>query len=219
MTRRKVPVIERIMGANDTQAADNRQMFDADGVHVVNMMAAPGAGKTSLILETIKRLRDEIRIGVIEGDLASTVDTDKIRAIDIPAVQINTGRGCHLDARQIARSLPDLPLDELDMLFIENVGNLICPIDFALGEHTRVAISSVPEGDDKPYKYPSFFTDVDVLVINKIDLLPYLKFDIEAFKGLVRGLNPEIEIFAVSCATGEGMDEWATWLRDLIGGQ
>jgi hydrogenase nickel incorporation protein HypB len=219
MTTRKVPVIERIMGANDTQAADNRQTFDADGVHVVNMMAAPGAGKTSLILETIKRLRDEIRIGVIEGDLASTVDTDKIRAIDIPAVQINTGRGCHLDARQIARSLPDLPLDELDMLFIENVGNLICPIDFALGEHTRVAISSVPEGDDKPYKYPSFFTDVDVLVINKIDLLPYLKFDIEAFKGLVRGLNPEIEIFAVSCATGEGMDVWATWLRDLIGGQ
>jgi hydrogenase nickel incorporation protein HypB len=219
MTTRKVPVIERIMGANDTQAADNRQTFDADGVHVVNMMAAPGAGKTSLILETIKRLRDEIRIGVIEGDLASTVDTDKIRAIDIPAVQINTGRGCHLDARQIARSLPDLPLDELDMLFIENVGNLICPIDFALGEHTRVAISSVPEGDDKPYKYPSFFTDVDVLVINKIDLLPYLKFDMEAFKGLVRGLNPEIEIFAVSCATGEGMDVWATWLRDLIGGQ
>jgi hydrogenase nickel incorporation protein HypB len=219
MTTRKVPVIERIMGANDTQAADNRRVFDAGGIHVLNIMASPGAGKTSLILETVKRLKDEIRMAAIEGDLASTVDTDKVRAGGIPAVQINTGGGCHLDAKQVAGSLSELPMDQLDLIFIENVGNLVCPAGFALGEHTRLVISSVPEGDDKPYKYPKMFANVDALVINKIDLLPYLPFDVEAFKALVRGLNPEIEIFAVSCVSGEGMDEWTTWLRNLVGSQ
>jgi len=208
-------VIERIMGANDTQAADNRRIFDEHGVHVVNIMAAPGAGKTSLILETVRRLQGELRIGAIEGDVASTVDTDKVRAGGAPAVQINTGGGCHLDAKQVAQSLNEFPLDEVDLVFIENVGNLICPVGFALGEHTRVAISSVPEGDDKPYKYPKIYANVDALVINKIDLLPYLPFDLEAFQKLVRSLNPDIELFPVSCVTGEGMDAWTSWLQNL----
>ena len=216
MTTRKVPIIERIMGANDTQAADNRRAFDRHGIHVINIMASPGAGKTSLILETIKRLKDEIRIAAIEGDLASTVDTDKVKASGVPAVQINTGGGCHLDANQVARSLSDLPMDDLDLVFIENVGNLVCPAGFALGEHTRLVISSVPEGDDKPYKYPKMFANVDALVINKIDLIPFLPFDIEAYADLVRGINPEIEVFAVSCVSGEGMDAWTTWLRGLV---
>ncbi|MHB1317630.1 MAG: hydrogenase nickel incorporation protein HypB [Anaerolineae bacterium] len=216
MTTRRVPVIERIMGANDTQAAENRRVFDANGIHVVNIMASPGAGKTSLILETVKRLRNKVRIAAIEGDLASTIDTDKVRAGGIPAVQINTGGGCHLDAKQVAGSLGALPMDQLDLIFIENVGNLVCPAGFALGEHTRLVISSVPEGDDKPYKYPKMFANVDALVINKVDLLPHLPFDVEAFKAVVRGLNPEIEMFAVSCVSGEGMDEWTTWLRSLV---
>jgi len=216
MTTRKVPVIERIMGANDTQAADNRQAFDRHGIHVINIMASPGAGKTSLILETVKRLKDEIRIAAIEGDLASTVDTDKVKAGGVPAVQINTGGGCHLDANQVAKSLSDLPMDDLDLVFIENVGNLVCPAGLALGEHTRLVISSVPEGDDKPYKYPKMFANVDALVINKIDLIPYLPFDIEAYTELVRGINPEIDVFAVSCVSGEGMDAWTTWLRGLV---
>ncbi len=216
MTTRKVPIIERIMGANDTQAADNRRAFDRHGIHVINIMASPGAGKTSLILETIKRLKDEIRIAAIEGDLASTVDTDKVKASGVPAVQINTGGGCHLDANQVAKSLSDLPMDDLDLVFIENVGNLVCPAGFALGEHTRLVISSVPEGDDKPYKYPKMFANVDALVINKIDLIPFLPFDIEAYADLVRGINPEIEVFAVSCVSGEGMDAWTTWLRGLV---
>ena len=216
MTTRKIPVIERIMGANDTQAAENRRVFDANGIHVVNIMASPGSGKTSLILETVKRLKDELRIAAIEGDLASTVDTDKVKAGGVPAVQINTGGGCHLDANQVGRSLSELPMENLDLVFIENVGNLVCPVGFALGEHTRVAISSVPEGDDKPYKYPKIFANVDALVINKIDLLPYLPFDVEAYGRLVRGLNPEIEIFALSCVSGEGMDAWIAYLRSLV---
>ncbi len=215
MSTRKVPVIERIMGANDTQAAENRRVFDAHGIHVINIMASPGAGKTSLILETIKRLK-EVRIAAIEGDLASTVDTDKVRAGGAPAVQINTGGGCHLDANQVARSLSELPMDDLDLVFIENVGNLVCPAGFALGEHTRLVISSVPEGDDKPIKYPKMFANVDAVLINKIDLLPYLTFDVTQFTQVVRGLNPDTEIFAVSCVTGEGMDAWTTWLRGLI---
>lgn len=213
MSTRRVPVVERIMKANDTQAMENRRTFDAHGVHVVNIMASPGAGKTSVILETVRRLGDQVRMAAIEGDLASTVDTDKVRAGGIPAVQINTGGGCHLDANQVARALPDLPLEDVDLLFIENVGNMVCPVGFYLGEHTRVAISSIPEGDDKPHKYPSIFANVDVLVINKVDLLPYLAFDMDAFLSLVRGLNPEIQVFPVSCVTGEGFDAWTTWLQ------
>jgi len=215
----RVPVIERIMKANDDVAHGNRQAFDAHNVHVVNIMAAPGAGKTSLIIRTIEALKGRLMVGAIEGDLASNVDSEKVRATGTPAVQINTGGGCHLNALQVKSALGDLPLDDIDLLFIENVGNLVCPVGFALGEHTRVAISSIPEGDDKPHKYPTIFANVDALVINKMDLLPAISFDVQEFRRLVNTLNPGIPIFEVSCVTGEGLEEWAQWLIDLAAGK
>jgi hydrogenase nickel incorporation protein HypB len=215
MTSRRIPVIERIMSANDELALANRKTFDDHGVHGINMMASPGAGKTTLLLKTIEALAGRRQLGVIEGDVASSVDTDKIRTVGRPAVQINTGGNCHLDANQVQQALMELPLAELDLVFIENVGNLICPVGFALGEHTRLALASVPEGDDKPLKYPSIFANVDALVITKADLLPYIPFDETEFRRLVRGLNPEIRIFEVSCVTGAGMEEWIAWLMEL----
>lgn len=215
MSTKRIPVIERIMSANDELALRNRATLDAHGIHAVNIMASPGGGKTSLILRTAEALKGRRSLAVIEGDLASTVDADKVRAAGVPAVQINTGGGCHLDAIQIQQALEQLPLDEIDLVFIENVGNLVCPVGFALGEHTRVAISSVPEGDDKPHKYPSIFANVDALVINKVDLLPYIPFDMPAFRRLVRGLNPDIRLFEVSCVTGAGLEAWAQWLIEL----
>jgi len=209
-----IPVIERIMGANDRVALHNREILDRHHIHAVNVMASPGAGKTSLISSTVQALGGRKRVGVIEGDLASTVDTDRLRAMGVTAVQINTGGQCHLDANQVREGLDALPLDSLDIVFIENVGNLVCPVGFALGEHTRAGISSVPEGDDKPHKYPTIFANIDVLVVNKTDLLPYIPFDMIEFKRLVRGLNPAVRIFELSCVTGEGIDEWAQWLID-----
>ena len=217
MPAKKIPVIERIMGANDDVALQNRALLDAHHVHTINVMASPGAGKTTLIMDAIKALVGKRRVGAIEGDLASDVDTQRVIEAGAPAVQINTGGGCHLDAPQVQEALPLLPLDELDLVFIENVGNLVCPVSFALGEHTRMAISSVPEGDDKPLKYPTIFANVDALVISKIDLLPYIPFDMAKFEERARGLNPDIRIFAVSCVTGEGMDEWISWLQDVSG--
>lgn len=215
MTTKKIPVIERIMGANDEVALDNRKLLDEHNTHAINIMASPGAGKTSLIVSTIEALKGRRRVGAIEGDLASTVDTEKVQAAGVPAVQINTGGACHLDANQIHDALGEFPLDDVDLLFIENVGNMVCPVGFALGEHTRVAISSVPEGDDKPHKYPTIFANVDVLVINKTDLLPHLPFDTAEFRRLATSLNPDIRIFEISCVTGEGLDEWSEWLIQL----
>lgn len=211
----QLPVIERIMGANDRLALRNRARLDEYGVRAINIMASPGAGKTSLILATARLLGDRLRLGVIEGDLASSVDADKVRAAGLPAVQINTGGGCHLDAVQVGQALAQLPLAELDVLLIENVGNLVCPVSFALGEHIRLAISSVPEGDDKPLKYPTIYAHVDALVISKTDLLPYIPFDMAAFQRLVRGLNPQIAIMPLSCVTDEGLDAWAAWLLQV----
>ncbi len=215
MTTKKIPVIERIMGANDEVALENRKLLDEHNTHVINVMASPGAGKTSLIVSTIEALKGRRRVAAIEGDLASTVDTEKVQAAGVPAVQINTGGACHLDANQVHDALGELSLDDIDLLFIENVGNMVCPVGFALGEHTRVAISSVPEGDDKPHKYPTIFANVDVLVINKTDLLPHLPFDTAEFQRLARSLNPDIRIFEVSCVTGEGLDAWSEWLIQL----
>jgi hydrogenase nickel incorporation protein HypB len=214
MTPEHISVVEKILGANDDVAARNRALLDAHGVHCVNVMASPGAGKTTLITHTALALGERLRVGVIEGDVASNVDTDKVRALGLPAVQINTGGGCHLDAPQVRAALDQLPLDEMDLLFIENVGNLICPVGFDLGEHTRLAIASVPEGDDKPHKYPSIYSAVDVLVVAKADLLPYVPFDMDTFCRLVHSLNPDIAIFQVSCTTGAGMDAWITWLLE-----
>ena len=211
----EVKVVEKIMGANEQIAAQNRRLLDERGIVTVNLMASPGAGKTSLIMRTIEALRDRLRIGAIEGDTASRVDADRVATAGVPVVQINTGGGCHLDAPMVRYALDRLPLDEIDLLLIENVGNLVCPAGFALGEHVRVLIASVPEGDDKPYKYPGMFSSVDAVVINKTDLLPYLEFDVPAFRRLIAGLNPEARIFEVSCTTGEGVGVWAEWLAGM----
>jgi hydrogenase nickel incorporation protein HypB len=181
----------------------------------VNIIAAPGAGKTSLILAVAQALAGRRRVGVIEGDLASDVDAQKVRAAGLPVHQINTGGGCHLDARQVSAALAQLPLDEIDVLLIENVGNLVCPVSFVLGEHTRLAISSVPEGDDKPHKYPTVFANVDALALNKADLLAFMPYDVVEFERLVRTLNPEIAFFQVSATSGAGIDDLANWLVEL----
>jgi len=212
----KVEIVKNILSANDQIAADNRRVFDEKGILAINLMSSPGAGKTSLILQTIEALQGKLRLGVIEGDVASRIDADKVAAAGVPVVQINTGGACHLDAPMIRQALTaGLPLDDIDLLLIENVGNLICPAEFRLGEHVQVMITSVPEGDDKPYKYPAMFTQVDAIVINKTDLLPYLDFDLAAFRQVVRGLNADVHIFEVSCKTGEGVQKWAEWLMEL----
>ncbi|HEY68287.1 MAG: hydrogenase accessory protein HypB [Chloroflexi bacterium] len=208
----KVQIVKDILSANEQIAQENRRLFDEKGVFVLNIMAAPGAGKTSLIERTIEPLRGRLRIGVIEGDVASSIDADRIARLGIPAVQINTGGACHLDANMVCVALPRLPLDETDLLFIENVGNLICPTNFALGEHLKVIVASSPEGDDKPYKYPGMFSVVDVLVLNKVDLLPLLQFDLDYFRRGVEALNPDVAFFPMSCKTGEGVQEWIDWL-------
>ena len=207
-----VPVVEKILNANDRIAVENRKLLDEHGVVSVNVMASPGAGKTSLILRSIEALRGRLRVGVIEGDVAGHVDADKVAESGTPVVQINTGGGCHLDAPQVQSALERLPLDKIDLLFIENVGNLICPTDFALGEHVNMLIANVPEGHDKPIKYPGMFTAVDAIILNKIDLMPYIDFDLEAFRTAVRALNADAPLFEVSCKTGEGIEAWAEWL-------
>jgi hydrogenase nickel incorporation protein HypB len=205
-------VVEDILSANDLIARENRVILDRAGIKSVNVMASPGAGKTSVILRTIEALRGKLRVGVIEGDIAGHVDADKVAATGTPVVQINTGGGCHLDAPQVQTALNQLPLQEIDLLFIENVGNLVCPTGFALGEHLNLMIAHVPEGDDKPIKYPGMFAVVDVLLLNKIDLLPYIDFDAEAFHTAVRALNPEAPLFEISCTSGVGIDRWVEWL-------
>jgi hydrogenase nickel incorporation protein HypB len=208
-----VEVVTQILSANDQIAQENRELLESRGILAVNLMASPGAGKTSLILQTAKALAGRVRVGVIEGDIASHVDADKVAAEGIPVVQINTGGTCHLDAPMVRQALKSLPLDKIDILFVENVGNLICPVEFRLGEGLRVMIASVAEGDDKPYKYPGIFTAVDAVVINKMDLAPYVEFDLAALREAIRGLNRRAEIFEVSCRTGEGLAPWADWLE------
>lgn len=206
-----IPVAERVLSANDQAALANRALFDQHGVSVVNFMASPGAGKTSLVLRSIEGLRGH-RVAVIEGDLASRLDADLVAAAGAPAVQINTNGGCHLDAPLVAAVLDQLPLAEIDLLFIENVGNLVCPTNFSLGEHYRVLVASVPEGDNKPLKYPGSFLAMDAVVLNKIDLLPYVDFDLATFERGVRAVNPGVPIFHLSCRTGQGLPAWLAWL-------
>jgi hydrogenase nickel incorporation protein HypB len=207
-----LPVVEKILNANDRVALENRQLLEKHRIMAVNVMASPGAGKTSLILRSIESLQGRLRAGVIEGDVAGHVDADKVAETGTPVVQINTGGGCHLDALQVQSALKQLPLDKIDLLFIENVGNLICPTDFALGEHINMLIANVPEGHDKPIKYPGMFAAVDVLILNKVDLMPYLDFNLEAFRTAVRALNADAPLFEVSCKTGEGIGMWTEWL-------
>lgn len=212
----EIKVLQDILSANDGIARRNRDRLDKHGILTINVMSSPGAGKTSLILQTISNLKQKTRIAVIEGDIASSLDADKVHKQGVEVVQINTAGGCHLDANMTESALNNLPLGDIDLLLIENVGNLVCPAEFALGEHKRVMLLSLPEGDDKPYKYPLMFTEADVVLINKIDLLPYLEFNISAFHKAVSGLNPKVKIFQVSCKTGEGLEDWFLWLQDEI---
>lgn len=212
----KIPVVENILNANDQIASANRADFKAAGVFVLNLMASPGAGKTSFILATLDRLSPQLRPGVIEGDLASRIDADTIGARGVPVVQINTGGGCHLDAPMIRTALPELPLAQLDLLFIENVGNLVCPANFALGADRAVVIASVSEGHDKPYKYPGIFASADVVILNKIDLLDVFNFDLDYFRRGLEMVNPDAPCFNLSCRTGAGMSEWVAWLLSQL---
>lgn len=213
----RVPIVEKILNANDQIAAANRSLLDDERVFSINIMASPGAGKTSFILKTIEALAPRFRTGVVEGDTAPvTIDADKITAAGMPAVQINTGGDCHLDAVMLKDGLSQLPLPEIDLLIVENVGNLICPAAFRLGTHLNVLIASIPEGDDKPYKYPAIYRGVDVLIINKVDLLPYVRFNMEYFQQGVQMLNPNLQTFPVSCVTNEGIADWAAWLTKKI---
>jgi len=213
----RVTVVEKIMDANDQVAVLIRDKLTAKRILAINLMASPGAGKTTFILRTIQELSSRFRIGVIEGDTAPvTIDADKITAAGMPAVQINTGGECHLDAMMMSRGIDQLPLDDLDLIIVENVGNLICPAAFNLGTHLNVLIASVPEGDDKPYKYPNIYRGLDVLVISKTDLLPYIKFNMEYFKQGVEILNPGLSTFALSAQTGDNFQNWINWLEKQI---
>jgi len=211
MTQR-IPIVENILSANDNMAGRNREILDRAGVFAINIMASPGAGKTSLIIKTLEALHGRLKLGVIEGDLATSIDTDKAIAAGMPAVQINTGGDCHLDAVMVSQALRSLPLSDLDLVIVENVGNLVCPASFQLGTHLNVLIASIPEGDDKPYKYPGMYKGVQALIINKIDLLPYVPFNMDYFQQGVEILNPGLITFPLSAKTGEGMEAWADWL-------
>jgi hydrogenase nickel incorporation protein HypB len=212
----KIPVERQILGANDQVAAENREALARAGVFTLNLMASPGAGKTSLILATAAALPSGCRPGVIEGDLASRIDADAVAARGIPVTQINTGGTCHLDAPMIRSALAELPLGDLDLLFIENVGNLVCTAEFDLGANLAVVVASTPEGHDKPYKYPGMFAKADVVLLNKADLMTVFDFDIEYFRRGVEMVNPSASLFAVSCWTGLGIDLWVSWLMGRL---
>ncbi len=213
----RVPVVEKILSANDQIAAQNRSLLKSKGVFSINLMASPGAGKTSFILQTIHGLKNRLQLGVIEGDTAAvTIDADKMTEVGVPAVQINTGGDCHLDAVMVAGGMQQLPLEKIDLMIIENVGNLVCPAAFDLGTDINVLIASVPEGDDKPYKYPAIYRGIDVLILNKMDLLPYIKFRPDYFKQGVEMLNPGLKTFPISCVSGEGVSDWLDWLEARV---
>lgn len=209
---RRVRVVEGILSANDRLAAENRLRIDSAQVFSLNLMASPGAGKTSLIEHTVRRLSTHFRVGVIDGDIATSLDADRAAVAGAVAIQINTGGECHLDAVMLHQALAQLKLEELDLLIVENVGNLVCPASFVLGTHKNVLIASTPEGADKPYKYPGMYRGVDAVIVNKIDLLPYLDFDMQYFRRGVEILNPGVVTLPLSCRTGEGIDAWLDWV-------
>ena len=208
-----IPVVENILNANDRLADENRVRIEAAGIFSINILASPGAGKTSLIEQTLPRLKGRLRIATVDGDIATSIDSDRAAAAGAMAsIQINTGGDCHLDAIMLRGALDKLDLTQFDLLIVENVGNLVCPANFRLGTHKTVLVASVPEGDDKPYKYPGTYRGVDALVINKIDLLPYVDFRMDYFERGVQVLNPRVTTFHLSCRTGDGLDAWVDWL-------
>jgi len=212
----KIPVGADIMGANEESAAENRVFFDKHGLYVVNFMSAPGAGKTSILEATIPRLRNDHRMGVIEGDLVTSLDADRISALGVPSFQITTGSVCHLDARMVHNSLHRFDVTGFDLLFIENVGNLVCPAEFNLGEDLKIMVFSTVEGAEKPKKYPLMFHEADAVILNKVDLLPYSGVSFEELCANVSDVNPTAPIFPVSCRTGDGVDIWVEWLKARI---
>lgn len=211
----RIPVVEKILSANDRLALENRAWFDAAGIFTLNIMASPGAGKTSLIEQTVRALQGKLRIGMINGDIVTSFDADRAVA-GAQAVQINTGGDCHLDAVMLQSAIPQLDLASFDLLIVENVGNLICPAEFKLGTHKNVLVASIPEGDDKPYKYPGMYRGADAVIINKIDLLPYISFRMDFFKSGIEALNPGVVQFELSCRTGEGLQPWLDWLVSQV---
>ncbi len=217
MSQIQVPIVEKVLNANDQIAAKNLALLDKAHIYSINIMASPGAGKTSLILKTISHLAPAVSMGVIEGDTARvTIDADLIRQTGIPAVQVHTSGGCHLDAALISDALSQLPLDEIQFLLVENVGNLVCPASYKLGTHGDILIASVPEGDDKPFKYPAIYRGIRALILNKIDLLPYVPFRMDYFRRGVEMLNPGLSFFPLSCKTGQGVEEWIQWLHQKM---
>lgn len=216
----RIEVLERIFGENDRTAAGNRADFARHGVCAINLMSSPGAGKTALLRHTLSRLADSIRIGVIEGDIETSLDADRLAGFGAAVTLVNTGNGfggeCHLDAPMVRSALPRLPLAELDLVLIENVGNLVCPAEFDVGEHARAMIYAVTEGEEKPLKYPVMFRSADLVVINKIDLLPHLDFALDAFHANLREVNPKVATMEVSARTGQGLEAWCDWLSNQV---
>jgi hydrogenase nickel incorporation protein HypB len=215
MHRTKVKVVEEALDANNTIAAANRADFDRAEVKVVNFMSAPGAGKTTLLEQVVGNL-DGVRVGVLEGDVQGSLDADRLASLHVPVIQLNTdpsfGGECHLDANMVRSALPDLPLDEIDLLIIENVGNLVCPAEFRVGEDTRVMVCSITEGEDKPLKYPLMFRTCELVLINKLDLLPHLDFDLDQLLYNIDQVHPDVERIVLSARTGDGVDAWRDWL-------
>jgi hydrogenase nickel incorporation protein HypB len=211
--RKVVQALTKVLDANDRQAQENREHFEKHGVYAINLMSSPGAGKTSLIETTVETLRDEVRIGVIEGDLETDLDAQRIKNKGAPAYQITTGGACHLDAFMVHEGIHNLPLENLDIVFIENVGNLVCPASYDVGAHMNVILLAVTEGDDKPEKYPVMFKNADLLVITKTDLLPYVDFSIERAVKSARKIKPNIDFIALSCKTKEGLEDWLEYIK------
>jgi hydrogenase nickel incorporation protein HypB len=213
----KQVVMEGVLDANDALAQANRDKFDAAGTYVVNLMSSPGAGKTALLERTLERMHGKLRLGVLEGDVQTTLDADRLSRFHVPLVQVNTDPGfggeCHLDANMVRSGLSELPLNDLDVLVIENVGNLVCPAEFKVGEDTRVMVYSITEGEEKPLKYPLMFRLADLVLVNKVDLLEHLDFDLEQFLGYLDAVNPGVERILASARTGQGVDEWCSWLE------
>ena len=213
----KKVVMENVLDANDTLAHANRAQFDAAGTYTINMMSSPGAGKTALLEKTLESLRGKVRLGILEGDVQTTLDADRLARFHVPLVQVNTDPGfggeCHLDANMVRSGISELPLDDIDVLVIENVGNLVCPAEFKVGEDTRVMVYAVTEGEEKPLKYPLMFRSADLVLVNKVDLLEHLDFDLEQFLGNLDAVNPGVKRILTSARTGQGVNEWCEWLE------
>ena len=211
-----IPVVENVLKKNDEVARQNRDLLAGHGVACVNLMGSPGCGKTALLERTLQSLAAEMRVGVVTGDLTTTRDAERIAVHTKDVSQINTGRGCHLDANQVRRGMEHLPIARLDLLVIENVGNLICPVGYDLGQDAKVGMFSVPEGEDKPAKHPYLVLEAAVLLLNKSDLLPHVPFDLAVFEQDVRGMRDDVPLLLLSAVTGEGLDGWLDWIRRLV---